>query len=75
MCLTAAPEEILRRVGDSASRPLLADAPTRAARLTRIRDLLAARATVYGSATHTIDTTGLGLDQVVEHVRAAVEAR
>ena len=75
VCRTASPEEILRRIGDPASRPLLADAPTAADRLRRIRDLLAARATVYGSATHTIDTTGLGLDRVVERVRAAVEAR
>src|SRR5262245_39920052 len=59
VCLTATPEEILRRVGDPASRPLLADAVDEHDRLRRIRDLLAARAAVYGSATHTIDTTGL----------------
>src|SRR6185503_15386030 len=75
VCLTASPEEILRRVGGGASRPLLAACASDAERLARIRELLAVRATAYGSATHTIDTTGATLDQVVERVRAAVEAR
>jgi shikimate kinase len=75
ICLTASPEEILRRVGDPGSRPLLAGAVTEAERLGRVRDLLVARAAVYASATHTIDTTGLTPDQVVERVRTAVEAR
>jgi shikimate kinase len=75
VCLTASPSEILRRVGDPASRPLLAGATSEPARLARIRDLLAMRATVYGSAAHTIDTTGLAADQVVERVRAIVETR
>ena len=75
VCLTASPEEILKRVGGGATRPLLAACTSDAARLARIRELLAARATAYGSASHTIDTTGATLDQVVERVRAAVEAR
>jgi len=75
VCLTATPEEILRRVGGGESRPLLATCASDAERLARIRDLLVARATAYGSVTHTIDTTGATLDQVVERVRAAVEAR
>ena len=75
VCLTASPEEILRRVGDPASRPLLATCATDAERLARIRELLAARATADGSAAYTVDTTGLTVDQVVERVRAAVEAR
>jgi shikimate kinase len=75
ICLTASPDDILRRVGDPANRPLLAGATTEAERLGRIRDLLAARAAVYASAIHTIDTTGLTADQVVERVRAAVEVR
>jgi len=75
VCLTASPEEILKRVGGGANRPLLAAFASDAERLARIRELLAARATAYGSATHTIDTTGATLDQVVERVRAAVEAR
>jgi shikimate kinase len=75
VCLTATPEEILRRVGDPASRPLLASCANDTERLARIRALLAARATAYGSAAHTIDTTGLTVGQVVDRVRAAVEAR
>lgn len=75
VCLTATPEEILRRVGRGETRPLLAAYDTDAERLARIRELLAARATMYGSATHTIDTTGLDVAQVVERVRTAVEAR
>ena len=75
VCLTAAPEEILRRVGGAQSRPLLAGCASNAERLARIRELLAERATAYGSATHTIDTTGATVDQVVARVRAAVEAR
>jgi shikimate kinase len=75
VCLTATPEEILRRVGGGETRPLLAACASDDERLARIRDLLAARATAYGSATRTIDTTGLDVEQVAERVRAAVEAR
>ncbi len=75
VCLTAAPEEILRRVGEAESRPLLAGASDEPARLARIRELLATRATAYGSATHTVDTTGLTVDQVVERIRATMDAR
>ena len=75
VCLTATPEEILRRVGRGETRPLLAGSASDAERLARIRDLLAARVAAYGSATHTIDTTGLDVERVVERVRAAVEAR
>ena len=73
VCLRAAPEEILARVGDASTRPLLAGAAGRTERLARIRELLAARAPVYALATHTVDTTGLDADQVVAKVRAAVE--
>src|SRR5688572_21188882 len=58
VCLTASPQEILRRVGRGETRPLLAGATSDAERLARIRKLLDERATAYGSATHTIDTTG-----------------
>jgi shikimate kinase len=75
VCLTATPDEILRRIGDAESRPLLAGRHTDAERLDRIRELLAARATAYAAATHTVETTGLSVDQVVERVRAAVEVR
>jgi shikimate kinase len=75
VCLTASPEEILRRVPDASSRPLLASAKTKDERLERIRSLLAARESAYASATHAIDTTGLTVDQVVDRVRAAVDVR
>lgn len=71
VCLTAAPDELLRRVGGGADRPLLAGGD----RLGRIRELLAARAEAYASATHTIDTTGLGVDDVVARVRSLVAGR
>jgi len=70
VCLTASPETILRRVGEGASRPLLAGVPDR---LAKIRTLLAERATIYGAATYTVDTTGLAVEQVVERVRDLVE--
>lgn len=75
VCLTATAGEILRRIGGAQTRPLLAACTSDAERLARIRELLAARATAYGSATHTVDTTGLTVDQAVERVRAAVEVR
>jgi shikimate kinase len=75
VCLSASPEEILRRVGRAETRPLLATCGSDAERLARVRELLAARATMYGSATYQVDTTGLDVEQVVTRVRAAVEAR
>ncbi len=71
VCLTATPEELLRRVGGGADRPLLAGGD----RLARIRELLGARAEAYASAAHTIDTTGLGVDAVVARVRSLVAGR
>jgi shikimate kinase len=75
VCLTASPAEILRRIGDARTRPLLAACASDAERIARIEMLLAERKTAYGSATHTIDTTGLTVDQTVERVRAVMEAR
>jgi shikimate kinase/3-dehydroquinate synthase len=73
VCLTATPEDVLARIGDASSRPLLAGARDRAERLARIRELQAARAPLYALATHTVDTSGLAPDAVVARVRAAVE--
>ena len=75
VCLTASAEVILRRVGASGSRPLLASCTSDEERLARIREMLAARAAIYGGATHTIDTTGLTVDQVVDRVRTATDVR
>jgi len=74
VCLSAAPEEIVRRIGNAASRPLLADA-NGGDRLARIRALLAERAPVYALATHAVDTGGVPVDEVVERVCALVEGR
>ena len=71
ICLTAAPEVILKRVGDPASRPLLAGGNGGGV-LARIRGLLAERAATYATAAHTVDTTRLTIDQVVERVQALV---
>lgn len=71
VCLTAAPEEVVRRVRGE-TRPLLAGAPDR---LARVRELLAARREAYEGATFTVDTTGFGVDDVVERVRSLVAGR
>lgn len=73
VCLTATPEEILRRVGEASDRPLLAGAD-RDERLARIRALLDARETSYRLATHRIDTTGRSVDDVVGEIRSLVGA-
>jgi len=75
VCLAAPAEEILRRVGETAQRPLLANGTAGGDRLTRIRSLLAERAPVYALSTHTVDTGGLNVDQVVERVHALVAGR
>lgn len=69
ICLEAAPEEILRRVGDARTRPLLANSPDR---LASIVALLAEREPLYRLATHRVDTTGLTVDTVVQQVAALV---
>ena len=71
VCLEASAEEILKRVGDASSRPLLASTKDR---LQRIRDLQAEREPIYRLATHRDDTPGLGLDDVVARVRTIVAA-
>jgi shikimate kinase len=75
VCLSAPPEEILKRLGDAASRPLLAGGNGGADRLGRIRALLAERAPAYALATHAVETGGLAVDDVVERVCALVAGR
>jgi len=74
VCLTATPEEILRRAGSGGDRPLLA-AQSDDERLARIRALLTAREATYRLATHHVDTTGRPVDDVVAEVRALVGAK
>jgi shikimate kinase len=75
VCLSAAPEEILRRVGDPRSRPLLRNGGGRPGGIERVRTLLAERQPVYALATHVLDTSGLSIDDVVERVRGLVAGR
>jgi len=66
ICLTASPEEILKRVGSTKHRPLLqCDDP-----LSRIKELLAARQSYYNRADMIIDTTGLPIPEIVDALRA-----
>jgi shikimate kinase len=71
VCLVASPDVILRRVGNPASRPLLTNGNGGNGR-ERIERLLDERAPVYALATHAVDTSALGVDQVVERVRDLV---
>jgi shikimate kinase len=73
VCLTATPEEILRRVGAADDRPLLRGG-TPAERLDKIRGILAAREASYQLATHRIDTTGRSIDDLVGEIRSLVGA-
>jgi shikimate kinase len=75
VCLSAPVAEILRRVGDPKSRPLIANGRADGDRLARIQRLLAERAPIYALATHAVDTTGLSIDEVVERVSALVAGR
>ncbi len=69
VCLTADPDEILRRVGDDDNRPLLNVPDPRA----RIAELLAARRAAYQAIPWQIDTTGLSVEEVAERVIALAD--
>jgi shikimate kinase len=75
VCLAAAPETILLRIGNPATRPLLVNGNGRPGGIGRIQALLAERAEAYAMATHTVDTTDLSVDEVVERVRTLVAGR
>ena len=62
--LSASNETILKRVGDSATRPLLKGADRRA----RIEELLTSRQSRYAQAHVIIDTGDLTLNQVVDKI-------
>lgn len=66
VCLTASPRVIARRVrGSVAERPLLSGHPSLTG---RIRELLDARAAVYGRVPLQIDTSNLSIDDVVAEI-------
>jgi shikimate kinase/3-dehydroquinate synthase len=66
VCLTADPDEILRRVGDDDNRPLLNVPDPRA----KIAELLAARHAAYQAIPWQVETTGLSVEEVAERVIA-----
>jgi shikimate kinase len=71
VCLTASPRVIARRVRASvAERPLLSGHPSLTG---RIRELLDARAPVYARVPVQIDTSNLGIDDVVDEIVARLE--
>jgi shikimate kinase len=63
VCLTCRPEEIVHRLEGDDSRPLLDDDP-----VTRIRQLLDARAKVYDALPHHVDTTHGSPEQVADEI-------
>lgn len=69
VCLTAEPGVILARTRGG-SRPLLQSGD----REGRIRELLAARAGAYARVPHSIDTSHLSVDQIVDRILALLEA-
>jgi shikimate kinase / 3-dehydroquinate synthase len=71
LCLTATADEILRRVGGAADRPLLGDPRERHA---RVLSLLRGRRDAYGAIPHQIDTTGRTPVEIVEAVITALAA-
>jgi len=62
--LRAQPETLLERIGEEATRPLLAGRDA-AGRLERLSELLASRRAAYETAGLVVDTDGLSADQVV----------
>jgi shikimate kinase/3-dehydroquinate synthase len=70
VCLTASPNEILRRLEGARDRPLL-DVPDRRG---RIAALLAERAKTYRRIPLQVDTTGLTVAQVADRVMAVIDA-
>ncbi|HOT91694.1 MAG TPA: 3-dehydroquinate synthase [Anaerolineae bacterium] len=69
VCLDASPDEILRRVGGNADRPLL-NVPDPAA---RVAELLTARRDAYGALPWHVATTGRSVDDVTAQVLALAE--
>ena len=70
ICLDTSPDEILRRLGDEATRPLLDVNDPRA----EIERLLSARREAYEAIAWHIDTTELSVEQTARRVVSLVEA-
>ena len=64
ICLTASPDVIMKRVGNSSNRPLL-KAPDP---MSRIIELMGAREQFYRKADFTVDTTAMTPENVAEEI-------
>jgi len=64
ICLSASPQEILKRIGATNHRPLLHNADP----LDRIQKLLSDRDSYYRQADVIIDTTNLSVEEIVEAI-------
>lgn len=71
--LRARPETLLLRMGDCRSRPLLAEVPP-AARLDRVRALLAEREPAYAVASLVVDTDEASTEQLAQRIASRLEA-
>jgi shikimate kinase len=69
VCITAGVEDLVQRMGDAASRPLLAGKDVR----TEIERLLAVRLPHYERAHLTVDSSGLVPSQVARRIAEALE--
>jgi shikimate kinase len=67
--LTATTDELVRRLGDAETRPLLAGKDVKS----EIEKLLSARRAHYQRAHVTVDTTGLAPSQVAKQIQEALE--
>jgi shikimate kinase len=67
--LTATTDELVRRLGDAETRPMLAGKDVRA----EIEKLMLSRSAYYARAHVTIDTTGLAPSQVARQIQEALE--
>jgi len=66
VCLTAGPEEVVRRLGAAEDRPLLAGRPEEA--LARVREMLERRRAAYAQADAVFVTDGLTPEAVAEEI-------
>jgi shikimate kinase len=72
--LRADPETLLERIGEEATRPLLAGRDA-AGRLARLSELLASRRSAYETAGLVVDTDGLSATQVVARLQQQLAAK
>ena len=72
ICLTSKPEVILKRIGKSNKRPLLA--PKREDALFQIRSILKKRKPYYAQADYVINTSNLRVREVVERIQLDVRS-